>query len=130
MVPYRLIYVALGLLVVAAVALGIVFTQEGEPVELPGPLESVEPGPGETAIRQAVLEIDLEVAYEADIYVDGFLVPDAVFVEPTGVYRWQPSPNSPVFTEWTPGEHTVRMVWRRISGAPDFGEFEWTFRIQ
>lgn len=126
---YRLVYLGLGLLAVAAVVLGIVFAQEGDPVELPEPIEAVSPSPNDIVIRQALLEVDLEVGYEADIYVDGFLV-DAVFTEPTGVYRWQPTPTSPVITEWTPGDHTVRVEWRRITGTPDVGEFEWSFRVQ
>lgn len=127
---YRLVYVGLGLLAVAAIVLGVVFAQEGEPVELPPPLEEVTPSPNDVALRQAFLEIDLEVGYEADIYVDGFLVRNPRFVEATGVYRWQPTPASPVITEWTPGEHTVRVEWRRVTGTPDVGSFEWTFRIQ
>lgn len=128
--PYRLVYAGLALLAVAAVILGLVLDTEGEPVQLPGPLEDVSPNPNDVALRQAILEVDLEVGYQADIYVDGYLVPDPTFVEATGVYRWQPSPVSPVATEWTPGDHTVRVEWRRVTGTPDVGSFEWTFRIQ
>lgn len=127
---YRLIYGGLGLLAVAAIALGVALNREGEPVELPGPIEAVSPAPGSSAIRQATLEIDLEVGYEATIVVDGFPVPNPDFVPGTGVYTWEPRPDSPVMTEWTPGEHAVRVEWRRVSGNPDFGSFEWTFRVQ
>lgn len=130
MVSYRFLYIGLGLLAVAAVSIGIVFSPEGEPTEIPLPIEAVFPLPNDVAIRQAVVEVDLEVGYVADVFVDGYPVIDANFEEATGVYSWSPSPNSPIFTEWTPGEHAVRVVWRKISGAPDFGEFEWTFRIQ
>lgn len=129
-VPYRLIYAALGLLAVAAVALGAVFATEGDPVELTGPIEAIAPNPGSTIIRQGAIEVDLEIGYEATIFIDGMPIPDPVFVEATGVYRWSPNPTSAVMQEWTPGEHTVRVEWRRITGSADVGEFEWSFRVQ
>lgn len=128
--PYRLVYIGLGLLATAALILGLLLTREGTPVELPGPIEAVSPSPEETVIRQAAVEVDLEIGYEATLYVDGMPVPDATFVAATGVYSWAPHPNSPVLTQWTPGEHTVRVEWVRVSGSPDIGEFEWSFRVQ
>ena len=127
--PYRLIYLGLGLVAVAAIALGIAFNRSGEELVLPEQVEALSPQPGDLVPPQASVEIDLPVGYEADIYVDGWLVVDAVFVEGTGVYRWAPSAQSPTITEWTPGEHTIRVVWDRISGLPDPGEFEWRFRV-
>lgn len=130
--PYRWIYAGLALLGVAAIALGVALSPEGEPVELPAPLEAVSPRPGDAVLRQAVLEVDLAVGYVADIYVDGFLVPasEVTFVEATGVYRWSPRPSGAYLTEWTPGVHTVRVEWTRSTGLPDVGFFEWTFRVQ
>lgn len=128
--PYRMIYLGLGLLAVAVVTLGFVFAREGEPIDLPGPIEAVSPAPGDRVIRQAVVSVDLEVGYEAQIYVDGMPVPDADFVAATGVYQWGPHPNSAVMTEWTPGEHTIRVEWLRVSGSPEGGSFDWTFRVQ
>lgn len=127
--PYRLIYLGLGLVLVAAVALGIAFTTEGEEIALPEPLESVSPEPGDLVPPQAGIEIDFQVGYEAMIFVDGFPINEATFVEPTGVYRWSPSPTSPVISEWSPGEHTIRVVWDTYTGLPDPGSFEWTFRV-
>ena len=127
--PYRLIYIGLGLIAVAAVALGIAFSTEGAVTDLPGPLESVSPTPGDLVPPQTTLEIDLEVGYNAEIYVDGWPISDPTFVEGTGVYRWAPTPSSPTFQEWTPGEHTVLIVWDTYSGLPDPGSFEWSFRV-
>ncbi len=127
--PYRLIYLGLGLIGVAAVILGVVLAPEGEVAELPGPLQSVSPLPGDLVPPQTVLEIDLEVGYSAEIWVDGWPVADASFVEATGVYRWSPSPASPTVQEWTPGEHTIRVVWNTYTGLPDTGEYAWTFRV-
>ena len=127
--PYRLIYIGLGLIGIAAIALGIAFSTEGVANDLPGPLESVSPEPGDLVPPQITLEIDLEFGYDAEIYVDGWPIPDATFVDGTGVYRWAPSASSPTIQEWTPGEHTVRIVWDTYTGLPDPGSFEWSFRV-
>lgn len=127
--PYRLIYAGLALLGIAAIAFGIVLSPSGEEIELPGPIESVAPSPGSQVPRQANLEIDLEVGYEVDIVVDGWPINDATFVPATGVYRWSPHPNHPTITEWTPGEHTVRVTRNTYTGLPDTGSFEWSFRV-
>lgn len=130
--PYRLIYLGLGLVVVAALILGTIFARSGEPSPLPPPIESVSPRPSERALAQSVLEVDLEAGYVAQIFVDGFPIPESelVFVEPTGVHRWQPKPSSLVFATWTPGDHTVRIVWDTLAGLPNPGEFTWVFRVQ
>lgn len=127
--PYRLIYLGLGLVALAAIAFGLALSKEGEAVELPGPVESVSPSPGDLVPPQTTLEIDLEVGYVADIFVDGWPVTDASFVEATGVYRWSPSPTHPTIQQWAPGEHTIRIVWDTSTGLPDQGSFEWTFRV-
>lgn len=127
--PYRAIYIGLGLIGVAAIALGVLLSPEGEEVTLPGPIEAVSPEPGSRVPPQAVLEIDLEVGYEAEIVVDGWPIRDATFVAATGVYRWSPGPSHPNFTEWTPGEHTVHITWNTYTGLPDTGSFEWCFRV-
>lgn len=129
---YRVIYFGIGLVVVAAVVLGIAFGGGSEPSPLPAPIESLLPRPNDRALSQAILEVDLEGGYRASIYLDGFLLPEneVVFVEPTGVHRWQPSPLSVVVPEWTPGMHEVKIVWDSLGGLPSPGEFTWSFRIQ
>lgn len=127
--PYRLIYVGLGLVAVAAIVFGVVLSPDGESVELPDPVEAISPQPGDLVPPQTSIEIDLEVGYEADITVDGWPISDATFVEATGVYRWAPSPSHPTISEWTPGEHTVSIVYNTYTGLPDTGSFEWTFRV-
>ncbi len=127
--PYRFIYIGLGLLVVAVIAFAIAFSESGDPVVMPSVIEAVYPEPGDLATFQTQLEIDLEVGYRADIFVDGWRIDDADFVEGTGVYRWSPSPTNPSINEWTPGEHTILVRYDTINGLPDIGEFEWTFRV-
>jgi len=127
--PYRLVYLGLGLLAIAAIAFGIAFNRSGDELVLPDQIEAISPRPGDLVPPQTSVEVDLPVGYRADIFVDGWQVEDAVFVEGTGVYRWTPSPESPTITEWSAGEHTVRVVWDKVSGLPDPGEFEWSFRV-
>jgi hypothetical protein len=138
--PYRMIYIGLGLVAVAAIALGIALSPDGEATAVPDQLEGVSPAPGSLVPPQAILEIDLPVGYEARITVDGWPLTvrpagpdgnlaDAIFVEATGVYRWAPSPSHPTINEWTPGEHTVVVTWDTYTGLPDIGSFEWTFRV-
>lgn len=126
---YRLIYLGLGLVAVAAIAFGIAFATEGDEIVLPGPIESVSPEPGNLVPPQTSIEIDLEVGYEAEIYVDDWLVSDPTFVDATGVYRWEPSPGNPTINEWTSGEHTIRVVYDTVNGLPDPGDFSWSFRV-
>jgi hypothetical protein len=127
-----LVYVGLGFIVIATVALAIAFGGGGEPTQLPRVIESVGPGPGDSALSQAILEVDLQPGFAAQIFIDGFPIPAAevAFIEATGVHRWQPSPNSLVFDRWSPGEHIVRIVWDSLAGLPQPGEYTWTFRVQ
>ncbi len=127
--PYRLIYLGLGLVAVAAIAFAFAFSKSGDELLLPDQIEAISPQPGDLVPPQAGVEVDLPVGYSADIYIDGWMVLDAIFVEGTGVYRWAPSAANPTITEWSPGEHTVRVVWDTVSGLPDPGEFEWSFRV-
>lgn len=127
--PYRLLYAGLALVGVASIVLGILFFTEGEEDGLPEPLLAVSPQPGDLVPAQTILEIRLEVGYQAEIYVNGWPITDATFVAATGVYRWAPSPNHPVIQEWRPGEHTVEVVWDTYTGLPDPGSFSWTFRV-
>jgi hypothetical protein len=131
-VPYRLIYAGLGLVAIAAVALAIAFGGGGESTVLPEVVEAVIPSPGDAALGQAIVEVDLQPGFVAQIFIDGFPVPasEVAFVEATGLHRWQPAPDSLIFDRWSPGEHEVRIVWDRIAGLPQPGEFTWTFRVQ
>ena len=127
--PYRLIYIGLGFVGVAAITLGFAFSTNGEGTALPDALESISPQPGDLVPPQTGLEIDLQVGYAAKIVVDGWPISDATFVEGTGVYRWTPSLSSPTIQEWTPGEHTVSITWDTYTGLPNPGSYQWSFRV-
>lgn len=128
---HRLVYVGLTLgLAVLAVAVAWLMPA-GEESGLPEPLEGVFPEPGDAVVRQTVVEVDLPVGYEIELWVDGDPVP--VFeiggTESTGKWVWQPGPGRSM-EQWSGGEHTVRVRWDRPVGRPDQGEFEWSFRVQ
>ena len=104
----------------------------GAETSIPEPLESVFPAPGDTVVRQTIVEIDLPVGYSIDLYVDGMWVPadEIGFTPSTGVFVWQPSPGGSMEV-WGGGEHTIRVTWDRTAGGrPDPGEFEWVIRVQ
>ena len=130
--PYRLVYAGLALMALAAVALGVAFGGGSEPDSLPIQIENINPRAGESVPRQVVLEVDLMPGYVATIYVDGFPIPssEVILVEATGVHRWRPTPEGLILQEWTPGTHLIRITWDTVSGLPDPGEYEWSFRVQ
>ncbi|HUO46291.1 MAG TPA: hypothetical protein VM470_05615 [Acidimicrobiia bacterium] len=130
--PYRYLYFGLGCVVVAAIILGVAFGRSGAPEPLPFPIESLRPARGDTVLRQAYVEVDLDSNYRADVFINGFLIPqpELTYIEATGVHRWRPGPRSVILTEWVPGEQTVRVVWDTIAGLPSPGEFTWSFRVQ
>lgn len=129
---YRITYAVLAVLAVGVAALGFVFAPEGGVTELEPPIEAVFPLPNNSVIRQTTVDVDLEVGYEATIFVDGYAIPpgELAYSDATGVYRWAPSVRSAVMTQWEPGEHDVRVDWVRVVGSPVEGTFEWTFRVQ
>jgi hypothetical protein len=124
------VYVGLGLALVAVVAFGVAFGSPDRPgVGRPTQIEAISPEPGETVIRQTRIEVDVPAGYGIEMYLDGLLIPEEelFFVEGTGVYSWQPGPDR-IVTELKPGDHTVLVRWRTLSGLPDVGEYSWTFR--
>ena len=71
----------------------------------------------------------MPVGYRIEMYVDGFRVPESelLFVEGTGVYSFSPHLSDVI--GWGSGPHSVRVVYMRIGGLPDTGEYQWTFRV-
>jgi len=129
---HRKIYLALAAALAAVIAIAVVLAPSGEETAVPAPLQSIFPAPGDTVVRQTIIEIDLPVGYTIDLYVDGAWVPtdEIGFTPSTGLFLWQPSPGGSMEL-WTGGEHTVRVVWDRTEGGrPDPGEYEWSFRVQ
>ena len=130
---YPKIYLGLLVALATLVTFTVLLAPSGEEIDIPAPLESVFPAPGDTVVRQTIIEIDLPVGYSIDLFVDGQWVPsdEIGFTPSTGVFLWQPSPGGALMEVWPGGEHTVLVVWDRTEGGrPDPGEYEWTFRVQ
>ena len=128
---YRLIYLGLGLALVAVVVLAVAFSPNGTPTVLPDPVASVFPKPGDSVIRQTSIDVDMAATYTMVLYVDGIRIPETemTVLSGPGRYSWRPAPGRIIET-WTAGTHQLRIIWDRVGGAPDTGEFAWTFRVQ
>ena len=129
---HQRLYLLLSAALAAVVAGVILLAPTGEETAIPAPLEAIFPAPGDTVVRQTIVEIDLPVGYEIELFVDGVQVPpdEIGFTEATGEFRWQPGPGRSMEV-WPGGDHTVRVVWDRTRGGrPDPGEYEWEFRVQ
>lgn len=118
-----------------AVSYGNVDSTPGDSL-VPSVIESVQPAPGDLVPRQSIIEVDLQSGYHAELWIQTNptagtwqRIPESelVFVEGTGVYTWSPGPGR-VVEEWQAGEHTLRVVWDTLTGLPDVGEYEWSFR--
>lgn len=128
---YRRIMIGSAAALVALVAAIWVINPLGDDAALPAPLEDVFPLPGDTVVRQTVVEVDLPAGYVIDLEIDGIRIPsrELGLIEGTGLWSWGPGPDK-LWEIWDGGEHTVTVRWDRVDGGrPDPGEFTWTFRI-
>ena len=128
---YRRIYIGLGLALAAVVGLAVAFSPSGTETPLPDPVERIFPLPNDSVIRQAALEIDMQVGYDIVLFVDGFRIsPVEIGVQPgTNRYVWEPAPGRYLET-WEPGTHEITIEWERTTGLPDPGSYSWSFRVQ
>ncbi len=126
-----MIFTVLGLALAGIVIAAIAFAPRGLVSDLPPQVDQIAPSDGATVLRQTGLEIDMQVDYSLEIFLDGVLIPqdEVGFAPATGVYTWRPHPGG-VFEEWASGLHSVLIRWDRIRGLPDPGELRWRFRIQ
>ena len=103
----------------------------GDEASLPEPLQGVFPHPGDTVVRQTMIEVDLPVGYSIELEIDGIPIPtqEIGLLQGTGRWSWGPAPGN-LWEEWVGGEHTVTVSWNRPPGSlPDPGDFTWTFRV-
>jgi len=127
---FRIVVIASSL-ALAAIAVAVALSPSGSEADLPPPIESVFPPPGDTVVRQTAIEVDLPVGYRIEFEVDGTTIPAGEIGETpaTGVFIWQPGPTT-LLPGWSPGDHTVTVRWERtIGSSPDIGTFTWTFRV-
>ena len=128
---YRLIYLGLGVALIAVVVFAVVLSPDAPLPELPEAVEAITPADGDTVLRQTDLTIDMAIGYEIEVFIDSVLVPASEFsyVEPTAVWTWVPGPGKR-FEAWEPGLHSVLVRYERVVGGVDIGEHRWVFRVQ
>ncbi len=128
---HRITFTLLGLALAAVVIGTVIFAPTGQPTEVPATVESYSPANEATVLRQIQVEIDLPIDYEITLVVDGVTIPSSEItsVPETGKFSWRPGETT-IIPEWSEGIHTVWVRWDRISGLPDPGEWNWSFRVQ
>ena len=126
---YRFILFLLAIVLILTVSLGINYSSSRSAVpELPDVIESLSPMPRAQVPQQTILEIDLPIGYEIELFIDDYRISsnEIEYIEGTGVYRWKPGPGKS-FESWGPGVHTIKINWDTSVGLPDVGEFVWEF---
>lgn len=130
---FRVIQFGLGALLVAVVALSVVFWPEGETVEVPESIARLSPGPGDQVPRQVPLLVDLEPGYEVRIFfpIDGVWVevgPSEIDdgLASDGVFTWTPG-IAQTLSQWNPDQR-VRILVESTTGVLTVDEYEWSFR--
>lgn len=124
-------FLGLGVAFALVVVFAVVWAPEGREFRLPAAVESISPAEGAIVQRQIGLQIDMQVGYEIELFIDGFRIPEGEigYTRATGRYVWEPGPNT-TFSEWSAGAHSVRINYERTSGRVDVGAFGWVFRVQ
>ena len=127
---YRLIYLALGLALIAVIAGTVLLLPPGEEASLPDAVESFSPGDQDIVLQPVRVVLDLKPNYDARFIIDGVPVPpDQVdSIIETGRHQFEAGPGK-VIERWIPGDHTVVATYidpRQL----DTGTVVWTFRVQ
>lgn len=128
---YRVILLLLGLAFIAVVVGTVLFAPSGSGGGYPVNLERVDPVDGSLVFGQPRVVVDLESGYRAALTIDDVPIPNeqVIWTEATGLHVFEPGPGMAV-DAWTPGFHVVLAQWDRVSGLPDPGMFNWSFRVQ
>jgi hypothetical protein len=125
-----LVLAGLALLLVAVVALAVVFNPSGTEAELPPQVQSVFPAPDDSVQVQSRLVVNMAPNYSLELRVDRVPIPkDEVRFSPPGRYSWEPQAGGAI-EQWTAGLHQAEISWDRIAGLPDIGGYTWSFRVQ
>lgn len=128
---HRITLISLTAALILLLTVAVITYPSGGPDALPGPLESVTPGPSSIVIAQTEVIVEIALGYEVGLVVDGIPIPPGEIdaVPATGTFRWRPGPGS-VIEAFTAGEHTVEVSWDRSGDdVPDPGAYSWTFRV-
>lgn len=127
---YRLIFLALGLGLIAVVVGAVLLAPSGDPIDVPDTVERFSPADGATVLEQTTVVLDLAPGYGVAFTIDGIAVPpeEVISAEATGRHEFIPGPGK-VIEGWATGFHVVEARWDRVSGLPDPGALIWSFRV-
>jgi hypothetical protein len=127
---YRLIFLALGLGLIAVIVGAVLLAPSGDPLDVPDTVERFSPADGATVLEQTTVVLDLAPGYRVTFTIDGIVVPpeEVIATEATGRHEFIPGPGK-VIEGWATGFHVVEAHWDRVSGLPDPGTLIWSFRV-
>ncbi len=128
---YRVLFLLLGVALIAVVVGAVVLAPSGRDPGLPDVVRGYSPTDGATVLRQTEIVVDLEGGYIIELTIDGVPIPAAEIDGnmSSGSFSWRPGPDR-TFAEWSPGFHQVLVTWDRSTGLPDPGSLRWVFRVQ
>jgi hypothetical protein len=149
------------LIVSVGVAVGLVLIGMGlsagttgrDAQKLPAVIEDINPGPGDEVLRQSQVFIDFVEGYEAELTIDGIVLPVTrldeltangatpkpgaqVDIPPTAIYdpgnytiSFMPQDGAPI-TEFTQGMHDATVTyWKVTDGRNKSKSFSWQFEV-
>jgi hypothetical protein len=127
---YRVTLLLLAVAFIVVVVAAVLFAPSGAGDGLPDEVQTVSPADGELVLRQARVVLHLQPGYRASLVIDDAAVPEdeVIFTVETGLHVFEPGPGKTI-EEWAPGFHIVEATWERVSGLPDQGSMQWSFRV-
>ena len=127
---YRIIYLLLGVALIAIIVGAVLFIPSGDPQDLPDAVESYSPQDGDLVVQPIKVVLDLQPNYDAEFLIDGIAIPrdqvDSILA--TGRHQFEPGPGKAI-ERWSPGDHTVVATYIGPNQL-DVGTVVWTFRVQ
>ena len=127
---YRIVYLLLGIALIAIIGGAVLFIPSGDPLELPEAVESYSPQDGDLVVQPIRVVLDLQANYTAEFVIDGIPIPadEVDSIVATGRHQFEPGPGKAI-ERWSPGDHTVVASYIGPNQL-DVGTVVWTFRVQ
>jgi hypothetical protein len=126
--PRRLVTTALLLLAVVVSVVGLQSVRDTRAASCSyGVVTKLFPCPGDTDLRQGQIGVVMAPGWQADLSVDGTVIPkDQISVQDTGFF-YTPGPGSATGA-LAPGHHTARVVFSQtITGEASAQQYAWNF---